>query len=167
MEQQEFDILFKEYYQSLFYLAYKLVKDKDAAEDIVTDTFIQILHEGYKHENEFKTKKFLSITTKNKCLNYLDRASMVDRKNKELLHTAEFVEYCDSLMIQTEVLRQIKKAYDTLPPGQKKVIQMLFIDELKPKDAAVLLGSSEDCIRVQKMKALVKMRQYFSNKKEL
>src|SRR5438876_1059349 len=84
-----FTATFNHYYHPLVFFARKLLHDATAAEDIVTEIFLKY----WQKQNNFNSlpaiKTFLYISTRNACLNYLQRASYQARAKTALLQTSD------------------------------------------------------------------------------
>ncbi len=63
-----------------------------------------------------------------------------------------------------EIISHLKKALKTLTPRQKKVIKMLFWDNLTGREIAIKLRRSRRTIRSIKDQGLQKLKKYFCNK---
>ncbi|HYJ37356.1 MAG TPA: sigma-70 family RNA polymerase sigma factor, partial [Chitinophagaceae bacterium] len=112
-----FNYFFQQFHAPLCYFATRLVNDQQAAEDIVEESFIKLWDRHARFSNIKAIKSFLYITTKNSCLNYLKRFKIILKDQTAFREFGETVEE-DILneMIRTEVLMEINKAIEKLPP---------------------------------------------------
>lgn len=54
---------------------------------------------------------------------------------------------------------RIAQAFSELPLMRREILRLLFVEQLKPREIADLLHCSESFVRVQKARALNKLRQ--------
>jgi RNA polymerase sigma-70 factor (ECF subfamily) len=128
-EEKGFNFFFNTYYRALTWFATSLIKDEESARDLVEECFIKFWQkrEGIQHAKAVKSYLYTSV--RNACLEHL-------QKIKKQLAAKKGFQYLspDSdrpilhHIIESEVLREIYAALNTLPPQCKKVIQMLYLE---------------------------------------
>src|SRR4051812_23274512 len=70
---------FRQYYASLCFYADRIIKDSEAAEDIVEEIFVKIWNKPRPFESEQHLKAFLYRSVKNACLDFI---KTTERSNK-------------------------------------------------------------------------------------
>lgn len=155
METLILESLFKANYARLCYFAFKLIGDQPAAEDIVQDCFIKCWSRSPGLPTEMNMKAYLYQSVRNACLNLLRHTEVEKRYAKREGMPAESNEgrYLD-LIIRAEVLGEINKAIETLPPGCRQVLKLSYFDSLKNEEIAEALGISINTVKTQKARAL-------------
>ena len=83
-----FEKIYNEYHQLVFYVIYQIVKDKEAALDLVQDTFLNVYSKIDQYDGGNFKYWILSIA-KNLALNYYNR---VIKKEENVIHNDEMVE---------------------------------------------------------------------------
>jgi RNA polymerase sigma-70 factor (family 1) len=156
-----FEQIFVKYHGALCYFAQEFVQDQEAAKDLVSEVFIKL----WALRNDFETlrtiKAFLYISTKNACLNHLRRYKMIDEHRKGIfleLSQDELNDVVMSRIFDTEVLREMHKAIDTLPNQCKRVIR-LTLQGLNTDDIAVTMGLSSQTVRNTRVRATEMLRK--------
>ena len=66
-EESRYKILFNEFYPALVQFAFSFINNEEAAKDIVQEIFIRIWEKKVKFENELLLRKYLYLSTQNKC----------------------------------------------------------------------------------------------------
>lgn len=122
-----FDVIYKRYHRTMYLYAYKLLKDPDAAADIVQGCFIKLWeYTEFIPLEGINVKSYLYSMVRNRVVNYI-------RDNKSrLVHNYRIViendttEELDFIRHLEEITKQdeLNKAIDALPPQQRKIIQM-------------------------------------------
>lgn len=153
-------IIFDKYHASVFFFATQLVKDSFIAEDIVAESFIKLWQRKTDFRHLPAVKSFLYVTVKNACLNHLkqfNRHSACHEEIKYLSDTSEDL-YADQKLLKAEMLQEIWKDIEELPPVRRKIFKMIYMDGLNTFEIARELRISVDTVRVQKARALHTIR---------
>jgi RNA polymerase sigma-70 factor (family 1) len=150
--------LFNFYYARLCYFAFKMIGEREAAEDLVQETFVKLWERQEDFTSELSAKTFLYVTTRNACLNRI-RHEEVEKKYIKA-HNSEAVEEEKGLrrIIQAEVLGEIHNAIEELPQGCRQVLKLAYFEGLKNHEIAEQLGISVNTIKTQKARALQLLR---------
>lgn len=115
-----------QYYRGLAYFAYRLLKDREAGEDVVQDVFVMLFEKGVPFEKSGVLKSFLYITVRNRCLDYLKHQKVIEKHQAESLLAGGEPSH-DSIwaaLVESETLSIIKKAIDQLPCECAKVMRL-------------------------------------------
>jgi len=153
------EVLFKKFYPRLCDFACYLVKDQDAAEDIVQDAFIVFLEQKENiSSNSNAVKSFLYSSVKNACLNKLRHHKVVDSYNKR--HSFEVLDDPKILdgIVHAEIMAEIHQAINMLPVDCAMVLRYGYLEGLQNRKIAEQLNISIDSVKYQKQKALSLMR---------
>ena len=160
-------ILFSKYYENLCYFAFSFVKDRQIAEEVVSDIFINLWEKRKKIIIKGKVKPYLYASIRNQSLNYI-------RKNKILFEDINEVdkimitvkEHADAHVHYEELKNIVDELIDKLPEKRKLIFQMNKFDELSYEEIANVLSISISTVRNQMVKAIKYLdNQYPSLKK--
>lgn len=132
-----FALLYKTYSGRLFRLCSDIVKDKDAAHDLLHDGFIIIFSSIGSLRSPARLEAWMSRVIVNLAVKYLN-----DRKNRPIAGTVADVPVeaeeeqggCDIPL--DELMRMI----DMLPEGYRKVFRLSVLDGLSHDEIARMLG---------------------------
>jgi RNA polymerase sigma-70 factor (ECF subfamily) len=156
-----FDLLFKKFYPALVFFARRLTQDKPAAEDIVSDVFCKLCQQQLSFESEESAKAFLYISTRNACINYLDKvyfqSGVRDRLREELLKQPE--DFVLNQIVRAEVARQMMQYVDHLPAECRKIMRMSFLQGISNREIAKQLQLSINTVRNQKARGIHLIRK--------
>lgn len=155
--QQAFRRIFEQYHARMCHFAAKMLSDSGESEDVVQEAFIKM----WEHRMHFETmdalRAFLYTTIRNRCLNIYKHAKVV-RKYGDLLQpppdTADAIGY----LIEAEVVQDVNKAVNQLPPGCRNVLHLSYFEGLRNKDIAEQLNVSVNTVKTQKQRALQLLR---------
>ncbi|MDF2456482.1 MAG: polymerase sigma-70 factor [Cytophagaceae bacterium] len=156
----DIESIFRRHHKMLCKVAYAIVKDKSAAEDIVQDVFFTI----WKKRNELmidsNLKGYLYRAVSNSCLNYLQsyhkrNVKAIDEFNEQALGSFTLHDSIDYDHLNAAV----QQAIDHLPPRCKVIFVMSRMEGLKYQQIADALQVSVKTVENQMGIALVKLRE--------
>ncbi|WP_316818872.1 RNA polymerase sigma-70 factor [Pedobacter nyackensis] len=156
--------VFKKFYPRLCDFANYILKDKDAAEDLVQDVFITFLEQRKNiSSNTDAIKSFLYTSVKHSCLNKLRHHKVVDAYNKkfppEILEDPQILDG----IIHAEIMAEIHEAINALPKGCALIIKYGYLEGLKNHKIAEILNISVNTVKSQKQRALNLIRLHLSD----
>jgi RNA polymerase sigma-70 factor (family 1) len=151
--------LFILFYSKLFRFVLGFIKNKELAEEIVSDVFINIWRRRANLEEIANLKLYLYVSAKNITINYLKK---LDREKKDDLDSIDIEPespFADphQVMITSEMNHRIKTAIDQLPPRCKLIFVLVKEDGLSYRQAARLLHLSVSTIDNQLSIAIKKI----------
>ncbi|MBI9063585.1 MAG: RNA polymerase sigma-70 factor [Marinilabiliaceae bacterium] len=143
----EFDFLFKKYFPRLQAFARVIVKDNEAAKDIVQDSFIKAWEAGNGIEKK-TFENYLFTLVRNRCLNYLRDQCTTGRKKHDLTELAKYEEIYridfirdePYLIFEKELKEKLSSAIALLPPRCKEVFIKSRFEGMKNREIAEELG---------------------------
>ncbi|HNU14548.1 MAG TPA: RNA polymerase sigma-70 factor [Chitinophagaceae bacterium] len=155
---QNIEQLFQTYYARLCYYAIRFTGNKEVAEDIVQEVFLNFWKKKLRFNNESQAKTYLYTSIKNACLNISRHQQVVSKfnsnQNDATIEDAKALEN----MIRSEVLGEIHAAIEKLPEGCRQVLKLAFFESLKNEEIASHLGISVNTVKTQKARALQLLR---------
>lgn len=153
---QEYESLFRTYYPSMCAVAFRFVKDRAVAEDLVQEIFIRLWMKKKEYESIPNLKTFLYVAVKNLCFNYLrDRKDVIDYQDTAILNLED---HFRSYLIEEETYRLIAEAIDRLPAQSARIIR-LALEGKQNKEIAELLGVSVNTVKTLKYNAISVLRE--------
>jgi RNA polymerase sigma-70 factor (ECF subfamily) len=136
--------------------SYSIVKSQEEAEELVSDIFIKLWEKREKLTSIDKPLLYFYTMAKNLALNRLQKQKkQVDLRPEEwLVQLNSIYLNPEELMMTAEMLKQIKKAVNELPPRCKLIFKLVKEDGLKYREVAELLQLSIKTIEAQMAIAL-------------
>lgn len=139
--------IFKKHSKGLVYLAQKLIGDF-YAEDVVSDCFIKLAGLDITEDH---AEKLIYVMVKNKCLSVTTghlrkyfRMYAVDRS----VEISE--DYADGLIMKAELMNFIVQKVDALPPSERKVFDLIYVQQFNAAESASILNLSVNTVRILK-----------------
>jgi RNA polymerase sigma-70 factor (ECF subfamily) len=150
---------FNLYYAPLCYFAERMIHDRQAAEDVVEDSFMKLWKKHADFASIQNIKAFLYITTRNACLNLLKKhqRDAVSKRELAYLH-GDSDDFVLNSIIRTEVMAEIYRQIEKLPAQSKKVLKMSVFDNMRNHEIAAALDVSIHTVKNQKVRAMQLLR---------
>jgi RNA polymerase sigma-70 factor (ECF subfamily) len=158
-DQHAFGQLYMAYMPNLLQFAQSIIKDRELAEEIISDVFIRIWQKREGLANIENFRLYLYTSTKNTAFNYLSRHFRKDTVSlDEMSLQISGISYNpEQLLITSEVINRINNAIKMLPPRCKLIFKLVKEDGLKYHEIAHLLNISVKTIDSQMAIAVKKI----------
>jgi RNA polymerase sigma-70 factor (ECF subfamily) len=151
--------IYQQYSDALFRYAFRMLGDKSAAEDCVSETFHRLLNSVNNGGSEIgNVRAYLYRIAHNWVTDYYrNNASVPDQLDVETLadHTSEPAELVSEQINHDRV----RTAIIGLPAEQRQVIELRFLEQWSHKDVADALGKSVEATRALQYRALGRLRE--------
>lgn len=151
-----FRIIFENYNKILFSCAMQLVKDKEQAEDIVSEAFTKLWQRHDTFNTEEHIKAFLFVATRNASLNYLRHIQRKTASQNELSYLQKDKDDQDIItdMIEGELLQRIYPLIETLPTKCKTIFKLIYFEDASTDEVAEKLQITPRNVLNQKARAI-------------
>lgn len=143
-----FKEVFAEYYASQVHFAYKIIKNRHDAEDVVQDVFLGIWRSKPSFKNEIAFRAYLYLSTKNRSIDFLKKKSPLYSD----VSVFEDIEHEADAVVKEEAFRLLDRAIERLPNKTKEVIR-LSIKGLSIKEVAQELSITVNTVKTHKLRA--------------
>lgn len=157
--------LYFHFYEKLHRFAFAIVKRAELADEIVSETFLWTWEHRAKLTEVENLNSYLYIIVKNKAIKEMSR----ERKNVSLnLNDIRFpvstqkVATPEDMLLNNEMVRQLDKAVEALPPKCQLIYKLVKQDGLKYKEIASILNISVKTIDAQMAIATKRITQSVS-----
>src|SRR5688572_16033049 len=102
--------------RTLCYFASNLTRDRELAEEIVSDTFVKLFRLRSNFDSHTNIRAFLYITVRNACFNAIRQSKRLTKAQEEMLYLmqneSDHQEFDD---IETSLLQKVYEEIETLP----------------------------------------------------
>lgn len=157
-DQAYFSVLYRRYAPKVFAKCYSMLSDDGLARDATQDIFIKILTNLSKFNEQSSFSTWLYSITYNYCIDVIRK-----KKKLQVLYTEDVSkirneaddDISESILLEMKQERLVK-VMELLPPGDKAILLMKYIDDLSIKDIADALEKTESAIKMQIMRAKLK-----------
>lgn len=161
--EQAFERLFRLFYPTLRFFANRIAPMQSMAEEIVQDCLFKVWQKREEFDSYASLKAFLYISTKNACLDSIDKENRKNnRDHSYYLAQPEYEQKIEEEIIYSEVLLEISQAMNLLPEQCRKIMKMLYEDGKKAKGIAEELGISVSTVNNQKARGISLLKSKIS-----
>lgn len=151
-DQFAYEKLFFHYNDGLYNLSFSFVRSEQVAEEIVSDVFVNIWRNRARLLEIENLKVYLYVSVKNLSVKHLSRTkedgiiSLEDILVQNVSGTSSSPE---DLLVSKEVINQLTRAIEDLPPKCKLIFKLVREHGMKYKEIAQLLNISIKTIDAQ------------------
>jgi RNA polymerase sigma-70 factor (ECF subfamily) len=156
-------VLFELYHNSLCFLAYRMVRDRDVAKDIVQDVFLKFWNSRKALDITSSFSAYLKRSVINTSLNHLEKDRRHIKVPLEQLGRHPLANSSDQGQSVTELSSQLEQALNKLPVRTRAVFILIRREEMTYKEVAASLDISTKAVEKEMMKALKLLREMLKN----
>lgn len=157
-----FERVFRKFYGLLVLFARGFIRDKPAAEDIVSDVYCKLWQRPRHFDSANAAKAFLYISTRNACINHLQRTAWLAGVHNRIRAGSQEEAKDNYALIQitrAEVSGKLLQQVDHLPAACRKVMRMSFVLGYSNREIATILQLSINTVRNQRTRGIHLIRK--------
>ena len=165
---EAFNELVNRHHSKIYGLAYRMLGNRDDAADATQETFLEAYKsvKTFQFQSQFGTWLYrIGINT---CQQYIRKSQSNERKLTAYTQEAEIhgpaSEYDspERVAIQTEQNEVVQDAIGQLPPKQREVVTLYYMQHLKYREIAEILKCSEGTVASRLNQALKNLKRKLS-----
>lgn len=165
---QAFGRVYDQYSAMLLAKILRMVKDTDAAEELLQDVFLKVWNNREKIDAAQPFKPWIYAIAVNTVYDYYRKLSRDARLQQELIyHFAELYKNTDDNFVFEQRQELLDKALQQLPPQRLAIFKLCRIDGKSYQEAAQELGISPSTVSNQLVQATKTIKEYIFNSKLL
>jgi len=158
-----FAMLFKRWYPGIAYFALSLLKNSEEAEDIAEDAFLKLWERRKQFISLARCKSYLYSCVRNASLDKIRRRKIALTCEEELVYLNKpekngFFEQA----LAAEIAQQLADAIESLPPGCRKIVSMMYREGKNNREVASELNLSANTVKNQRQRAICLLRKRLS-----
>ena len=155
---KDFDWVFRQYYEELYFFAMQFLHDMEESRDVVSEAFedVWVHYASIKKET---VRFYLYRIVRNKCIDYL-RHQKIHQQYAELMQ--QITKGYDESMTTVEWQEReahVQKILDSLQPPTRDIFIACYVDHKKYAEVAELMAISIDTVKKHIKKALRFIRE--------
>lgn len=157
-DQNAFSQLVDLYQEKLYHMAYRMLSNRQEAEDVVQDTFLRVYNNLEKYDDTMKFSTWIYRIATNLCIDRLRKRKPIYSLDAESSDYEGLDGYSmipsdnrtpESELLISETQRIIHQAIDTLPPKYKSVMILRYIHELSLQEVGEVLDMPVTTIKTR------------------
>ena len=158
-----FEVFYDRHGGVAYSLAYRIVGERGAAEDVTQEAFISIWRSGARYDAaRGSVRTWMLGIIRNRAIDFLrskaGRAPKLDFDDDAILEHRPAAEQTESEAMQRETAQEVRGALDELPGEQAKVIQLAYFGGFSHSEIAGMLGVPLGTVKGRMRLGLEKIR---------
>ena len=159
---QGFEVLYERHAGAAFSLAYRMVGTRNAAEDVVQESFLNLWRSGARYErSRGSVRTWVLGIVHHRAIDALRRATVHDKRrtsDEGIEERLASPQRTDVEAARREEAATVREAMGTLPPEQVQVIELAYFGGFSHSEIAELLNTPIGTIKGRMRLGLDKMR---------
>ena len=147
--------LYSKTYSNVYYTIKALIKDEDAALDILQDSYLKAFRSLDQLQDPSKFRAWIKRIAHNRAVDYLRQTKAVNFSDISTDDTDLPLEFEDTnpenlpevVIDQKETARLMAEILDSLPSDQRACVSMFYYEQMSVKEIAEELGVSENTVK--------------------
>jgi RNA polymerase sigma-70 factor (ECF subfamily) len=141
-------------------LAYRLLGWQGAqVEDVVQDVFLAALENGHKFRGDNGLSQWLTAITLNRCRSHIRRRVLTLKWLRSRPPDEPIDAAADAGSLRDETSAKVRSAVRTLPPRDREVVVLYYLEDRSTSQISQILGASENAIDVRLHRARKRLRE--------
>jgi RNA polymerase sigma-70 factor (ECF subfamily) len=176
-DKEKYRMLVEQYQQMVFRTCMGFVHDKNDADDLTQDVFIQAYQSlpQFRGDSAFSTWLYkiavnasLYKIRKSPLKLILQRFDNIagDKNRKEISISVSDEENPEKILIRHEHIEWVRRALDSLPENQRTAIVLSKYDDLSQKEIAEIMNTTEGAVEALLQRAKKNLREKLSAHKK-
>lgn len=153
------------YSSSLRFVAYKITRDKELAEEIVSDSYFKLWANRKRIASIHHARSFLYLVTRRACYDQTSTSVWQPMSNpQEILEQQTDDADIQAQIEYTELIQKVAIEINKLPKQQAEIFRMTFIEGEETADICKKLNTTVNNVYFARSKALARLREVFTKK---
>ncbi len=160
---EAFEVFYDRHGGAAYSLAYRIVGERSAAEDVTQEAFISIWRSGTRYDySRGSVRSWMLSIVRNRAIDALrskaGRAPKLDFDDEALLEERTSGDLTDQEAIQRETTHELRGALEQLPGEQSKVIELAYFGGFSHSEISRMLGVPMGTVKGRMRLGLEKIR---------
>ena len=155
-----FSVLINRYKDLVFTLAYRMLKNREEAEEVSQDTFIKVYKSLSTFKGDSKLSTWVYRIAYNKCLDTIKKNKKYSKNieiNEITFNKLDTIDNALDKMIVDEKHRLIRNCVNQLSANDSALITLFYFEELSLEDISKIVKIEANTIKVKLFRARKKL----------
>ncbi len=158
-----FEVFYDRHGGAAYSLAYRIVGERGAAEDVTQEAFISIWRSGARYDQaRGSVRSWMLGIVRNRAIDFLrskaGRAPKLDFDDDSILEQKPAGELTEAEALRRETAHELRGALGELPGEQSKVIELAYFGGFSHSEIAAMLGVPLGTVKGRMRLGLEKIR---------
>ncbi|AVR46684.1 RNA polymerase subunit sigma-70 [Christiangramia fulva] len=162
--QEAFRELIELYKERMYWHIRNIVKDHDDTDDILQNTFLKIFRNIKQFKGDSKLYSWMYRIATNESITFLNKKARRQKISSEELQNQILDNLESDVYFEGEEIQlKLQRAIATLPDKQQQVFNMKYFEELKYREMAEILNTSEGALKASYHIAAKKIEEFLKS----
>jgi RNA polymerase sigma-70 factor (ECF subfamily) len=162
-EPDAFEVFFDRHARAAYSLAYRIVGDRETAEEVSQEAFLSIWRSGARFDRtKGSVRSWLLGVVRNRAIDALRRAAgggpRLDADDEAALAARPAPELTEVEALRRETTREVRGALEALPSEQSRVLKLAYFGGFSQSEIAKMLGMPLGTVKGRMRLGLEKIR---------
>jgi RNA polymerase sigma-70 factor (ECF subfamily) len=147
--EQAFTEIFHHYRNKIYSYSLKMLQSEEVAKEVTQEVFMKLWITRAKLIEVSCLDAFLFTIARNHCFNLLKRSALERKVGARLAKASILDNHTEQTIYFNEYRRLLEKAIAGLPPRQKEVYLLSYVEGLKREEVARQMDISQETVKSQ------------------
>jgi len=148
-DERAFTELFHHYRDKIYSYSLKMLQSEEVAKEITQDVFMKLWISRAKLAEVSCLDAFLFTIARNHCYNLLKRSALERKASAHLARASVLDNHTEQSIYFNEYRKLLEKAIAGLPPRQREVYLLSYVEGLKREEVARQMDISPETVKSQ------------------
>lgn len=156
----EYELMFRQHYRFLCLVAFRIIRDQDAAEDVVQDFFLNLWQRRTTINGIDSFQAYATRAVKNGSINFLRKQqTLSDEQLGTLPDPSNPLEEKELFVSKESMTAKVMEVVELLPTERKKIFLLHVMDKLSYAQIAEQNNISVNTVKTQMKRAYAFIRE--------
>jgi RNA polymerase sigma-70 factor (ECF subfamily) len=144
-EQEAFERLVPEYRRRVFGLAFSILRDRSAAEDLAQEVFVKLWRALPRYDGRARLSTWIYAITRNAAVSALrTRRRTLSMSDRAVREEAEGIAAAPG---PAGAERELRRSIEVLPEKQRQAVTLYYLDERPVEEVAEMMGLPANTVK--------------------
>jgi RNA polymerase sigma-70 factor, ECF subfamily len=148
-DRRAMQILFAQHRLRVYRFALRLVDDKDAAEDVVSEVFLEVWRHAGSFEGRCRVSTWLLAITRNRALSMLRRRPLDRLDGGEAAAVPDYADDPEAAVQKRQLSAILAHCLTRLSPAHREVIDLVYYHGRSIDEVAVITGVPPNTVKTR------------------
>ena len=163
-DEKSLEILIKRYLKPIYSFCFRLVGDRQEAEDLTQEVFVKMWRNLKRFNRNKKFKTWIFTIAKNTCFDFLRKKKKISILSLEkYFYLADFNPLPNEVFEKEGLKKKIQEVIKDLSFKTREVLNLYYNNGLTLKEIAEVLEEPINTVKSRHLRAIVKLKNIFKD----
>jgi len=156
-DRRAFERLYRDYAPRVFRFAFRMINDRTKAEEVTNDVMLEVWKGAARFEGRSSPSTWILGIARHRTLNAVRGKHLQVTALDDAAEVADDAPTAEAGIDKLAVTQRLRVALEQLPPEQREVVEMTYLDELSYKQIAEIAHCPENTVKTRMFHAKRKL----------